>query len=99
MQHYPLSLQMLMQRLCHLEVQRRHDLIERLNNGNLQPRVVQIFCHLEPNKTAADNDCIFCFALFYKAANVVSIWYCPQCRYPGGINSWYGGDKRCGAGG
>ena len=46
---------------CHFRIERRHDLIEHLNNGHFQPAMDQVFRHLETDESAADDHRAFRF--------------------------------------
>jgi hypothetical protein len=43
------------QQLRHFKVDRGHDLVERLDEADLEPRVAEVFRHLQPDEAAADN--------------------------------------------
>ncbi|MPM32384.1 hypothetical protein SDC9_78946 [bioreactor metagenome] len=98
-QLHAVSCDVLVQELGHLEIQRCHHLVEHFHDGNIQPRVAEVFRHLEPDEAAADHrrrpDLLF----HDERADAVGVGHRPEGLDPGRIDSGDRGTQRRGAGG
>ena len=62
----------------HFRVERCHDLICRLDQGDRKAGVMKVFGHFQTDEAAADDGCRFCVLLLDSHANSIGVIYRPQ---------------------
>ena len=76
-----------MEHLRHLEVQRGHDLVHRLEDGDVDAGFLQVFGHLEADEPAADHDGRFDLLLIDHGAEQVGVRDGPEGVDPRGVDA------------
>ncbi|MPM36400.1 hypothetical protein SDC9_82996 [bioreactor metagenome] len=77
-QAHALLLQMLMEQLGHLKIQRGHHLRQRLNEGDRKPCVTKVFRHLQADEAAAHHHCALYPPAGHRRLDAVGVGHGPQ---------------------
>ena len=86
-QLYSVLLEMFMEQLRHLPVQRRHNLIHRFNQRDLKPRMTQIFRRFQSDESSSDDGCRFGSLFLHHGVDPISIRHRPERHNPLRINA------------
>ncbi|MPN25715.1 hypothetical protein SDC9_173129 [bioreactor metagenome] len=91
--------QRFVQQLSHLEVDGRHDLVERFDEADVQAGMLQVLRHFETDEPAADDRGAFHALLAHERADAVRVRNRPECLHAGGVDTGDRGLERGRAGG